>query len=97
MPQRDTIQIVTDTPHVPWELMRPSRRGKGEREMRGFETLTLAPIDRTLIEPGLLRPEEIAWLDSYHARVREELSPLVDEATRRWLEEATRPVAASTG
>jgi Xaa-Pro aminopeptidase len=78
-------------------LVEARRMDGAEREMRGFETLTLAPIDRTLIEPGLLRPEEIAWLDSYHARVREELSPLVDEATRRWLEEATRPVAASTG
>src|SRR5690606_14030487 len=39
-----------------------------EREMRGFETLTLAPIDRRLIEPSLLTAGEIAWLDSYHGR-----------------------------
>jgi Xaa-Pro aminopeptidase len=76
-------------------LLVEARRIEGaEREMRGFETLTLAPIDRALIEPGLMRAEEIAWLDSYHARVREELSPLADEPTRGWLEEATRPLEA---
>jgi Xaa-Pro aminopeptidase len=74
-------------------LVEARRIEGGAREMRGFETLTLVPIDRTLIEPGLMRPEEIAWLDGYHARVREELSPLMDEATRRWLEGATRPIA----
>ena len=41
-----------------------------EREMRGFETLTLAPFDRTLIDVPLLTPDEIAWIDAYHARVR---------------------------
>jgi Xaa-Pro aminopeptidase len=74
-------------------LVEARRVEGGAREMRGFETLTLVPIDRTLIEPGLMRPEEIAWLDGYHARVREELSPLVDGATRSWLEMATRPIA----
>jgi Xaa-Pro aminopeptidase len=64
----------------------------GEREMLGFETLTLAPIDRSLIEPALLDEDEIAWLDAYHARVREELSPLVDPDTANWLGAATRPI-----
>jgi Xaa-Pro aminopeptidase len=64
----------------------------GEREMLGFETLTLAPIDRTPIDPDLLDDAEIAWLDAYHARVRDELAPLVDPATARWLAEATRPI-----
>ena len=63
-----------------------------EREMRGFETLTLAPFDRTLIDVPLLTREEIAWIDAYHARVRETLSPLVDDKTRAWLEAATRPI-----
>ncbi len=67
-----------------------------ERAMMGFETLTLAPIDQTLIEPALLTPEEIDWLDAYHERVRETLSPVVDEATRAWLEEATKPIAHPT-
>ncbi|RVU21051.1 aminopeptidase P family protein [Methylobacterium oryzihabitans] len=64
----------------------------GERPMLGFATLTLAPFDRALIDPGLLGPAEAAWLDAYHARVREELSPLLDAATRDWLEGATAPL-----
>ena len=43
-----------------------------EREMLGFETITLAPIDLALVEPKLLDREEIAWLNAYHARVRRE-------------------------
>ena len=61
-----------------------------EREMLGFETLTLAPIDIRLIDPKLMDSDEIKWLDAYHARVRRVLSPLVDPATRRWLSAATR-------
>jgi Xaa-Pro aminopeptidase len=38
----------------------------------------------------MLTAEEIAWLDDYHRRVRETLSPLVDADTRAWLERATR-------
>lgn len=64
----------------------------GERPMLGFETITLAPIDRALIEPALMRGEEIAWLDAYHARVRETLAPLLDGVAADWLVEATRPL-----
>ena len=60
-----------------------------ERTMYGFETLTLAPIDTRPVEVSLLTAKEIAWLNAYHTRVREVLSPLVDEAERRWLEQAT--------
>jgi Xaa-Pro aminopeptidase len=63
-----------------------------ERPMLAFETLTLAPVDLDLIEPALLTSEETAWLDTYHARVRETLAPLVDETTVKWLEAATRPL-----
>jgi Xaa-Pro aminopeptidase len=66
--------------------------GTAEREMLGFETLTLAPIDRSLIEPSLLDEDEIAWLDAYHTRVRETLSPLIDAETARWLAAATQPI-----
>jgi len=59
-----------------------------EREMLGFETLTLAPIDQRLIEWKLLDEAEIKWLDAYHARVRKTIAPLVDAGTRRWLNEA---------
>ena len=62
----------------------------GDREMYGFETLTLAPLDRALIDPRLLDAGERAWLDAYHARVRKEIGPLVDPPVRRWLAEATR-------
>lgn len=64
----------------------------GEREMLGFETLTLAPYERKLIEPALLDRTERAWIDAYHAQVFEKLALIVDDATRLWLEGATRPL-----
>jgi Xaa-Pro aminopeptidase len=64
----------------------------GERPMMGFETITLAPIDRNLVEPALLTEGERAWLNDYHARVRAAVAPLLDEETRAWLERATQPV-----
>jgi Xaa-Pro aminopeptidase len=63
-----------------------------EKPFNAFETLTLAPIDRRLVEPAMLTQEEIAWLDAYHARVRDALSPLVDPATQVWLSTATAPL-----
>ncbi len=63
-------------------------------ELLGFETLTLAPIDRALIESALLTEEEIYWLDAYHARVREALSGQVDAETRSWLEHVTAPITS---
>ena len=65
----------------------------GDREMMGFATLTLAPFDLRLVEPGLMTRNEIAWLDAYHARVRATIGPLVDGETRGWLQRATRSVA----
>ncbi len=62
----------------------------GEREMYGFETITLAPFDLACIDEKLLTPAEIHWLDAYHARVRKTLSPRADPATRAWLRGATR-------
>jgi Xaa-Pro aminopeptidase len=66
----------------------------GEAVLYGFETLTLAPIDLRLVEPALLTAAERAWLDAYHARVREAILPKVDRDTAAWLTEATRPLAA---
>jgi Xaa-Pro aminopeptidase len=63
-----------------------------EKEVNAFETLTFAPIDRRLVDPGLMTPDEIGWLDAYHARVAEKLLPLVAAETRPWLEAATRPL-----
>jgi Xaa-Pro aminopeptidase len=63
-----------------------------ERPLLGFETLTLAPIDRNVVDLGLMTPAEIQWLDGYHARVRQTLMPLVDGAVALWLDAATRPL-----
>jgi Xaa-Pro aminopeptidase len=60
-----------------------------EKPMNAFETLTLAPIDRRLIEVKMLSEGELAWLNAYHARVRDEVRADLDEATKRWLDEAT--------
>ena len=64
----------------------------GERKMMEFETITLAPIDLDLVETSLLTEEEREWLNAYHARVREMLTPLVDTETRTWLQTATRAI-----
>jgi Xaa-Pro aminopeptidase len=63
-----------------------------EKPLNAFETLTLAPIDRALIDPRMLSDKERHWLDSYHARVHEVIGPLLDADTRKWLEKATRPL-----
>lgn len=63
-----------------------------ERQMLGFETLTLAPYDRRLIVTSLLTPAERAWVNSYHARVRDTLSPLLDTDTALWLAQATAEI-----
>jgi Xaa-Pro aminopeptidase len=60
--------------------------------MLAFETITLAPIDKRLIEPGLMSPAEVAWLDAYHARVREAHAPQLEGERLAWLLEATAPL-----
>nr|WP_277882944.1 aminopeptidase P family protein [Paracoccus salsus] len=62
------------------------------RRMMQFETLTLCPIDTSAIDRAALSRDEKAWLDAYHATVRDALSPLLDEATQRWLQDATAPI-----
>jgi Xaa-Pro aminopeptidase len=64
----------------------------GEKPLNTFETLTLAAIDRRLIDRRMLTAKERNWVDSYHAHVQEVLSPLLDPATRAWLDAATRPL-----
>ena len=63
-----------------------------EKPLNAFETLTLAPIDRRLIDAQMLNRKERAWVDSYHQRVHEVLGPLVDAPTRKWLAAVTRPL-----
>jgi Xaa-Pro aminopeptidase len=64
-----------------------------ERPINAFETLTLAPIDRRLIDLNMLSGEELSWLNDYHARVRHEVRSHLDEATRLWLDAATAPLS----
>jgi Xaa-Pro aminopeptidase len=63
-----------------------------EKPMNEFETLTLAPIDLRLIETSMMSEPELTWLNEYHARVRSEIRPHVDEATKVWLDAATAPL-----
>src|SRR5690606_10549780 len=78
----ENLQVVTPAEPIPG----------GERPMHGFETLTLAPIDRRLIEPALLTPDERAYVDGYHATVLDRIGPLVDGEVRSWLEQACAPL-----
>jgi Xaa-Pro aminopeptidase len=78
----ENLQVVTEAEPIPG----------GERPMLGFETLTLAPIDRHLIVAAMLTPEERTQLDAYHARVLEMIGPQVEPPVRAWLEEACAPL-----
>ena len=78
----ENLIIVTEPEEIPG----------GDKPMLGFETLTLAPIDRRLIDTHLLTREELQWLDAYHARVRSELTPLVEPHVRPWLDAACAPL-----
>ena len=73
-------------------VVEPRTFADGDRPMLGFATLTFAPIDRTLIEPGLLDAGERAWLDGYHAQVRDRIGPLVPGDVRAWLDGVTTPL-----
>jgi len=70
----------------------PAPVAGGARAMLGFETLTLAPIDRALIDPALLTADERAWLNAYHARVLAEIAPLVAPEVAAWLAGACAPI-----
>jgi Xaa-Pro aminopeptidase len=61
-------------------------------EFLDFETLTLCPIDTRCIDRALMRADEIAWLNAYHATVRERLSPRVSGDALTWLTERTQPI-----
>lgn len=63
-----------------------------EREMYGFETLTFAPIDRTLIDTILLTPVEREWVNGYHAAVLAAIGPNLDGEAAKWLDDATMPL-----
>ena len=78
----ETLQVVTPAAEI----------NGGERPMLGFETLTLAPIDRRLVVAGMLTDEERAQLDAYHARVLASLASLLPADVAAWLETVCAPI-----
>ncbi|MFA4949257.1 aminopeptidase P family protein [Brevundimonas sp.] len=84
----ETLQVVTEPQPIPG----------GERPMHGFEQLTLAPLDRRLIDVALLTAEERAYIDAYHAEVLAKVGPLLadgvqkDEAALAWLKGQCEPL-----
>jgi len=78
----ENLLLACDAPALPGQA----------KPFLAFETLTLAPYDRALLDASLLSPAERAWVDAYHARVLAEVGPLCDAATRRWLEGACAPL-----
>lgn len=65
---------------------------ESDRPFFTFDTITIVPFDRALIERTLLSDQECFWLNAYHARIWKELKEAVEGETRNWLEEATRPL-----
>ena len=58
-----------------------------------MEPLTWCPIDKTAIDDTILTPQELDWINSYHAQVYETLAPHLNENEQAWLMEATSPIA----
>ena len=75
------------------ELVVGTEVSGAEKPLNAFETLTLAPIDRRLIDLNMLSADELSWLNDYHERVRHEVRPHLDEATKLWLDNATAPLS----
>jgi len=78
----ENLQFVTE-PQVP---------DGGERPMMGFETLTLAPLDRRLVAAEMLTAEERAQFDAYQARVLREIGPQTPADVAAWLQDACAPL-----
>ena len=68
-----------------------------EKEMLGFETLTFAPIDRRLIDVQMLEPEELVWLNCYHAHVLAKIGPELQGEELEWLRAACAPIEDNGG
>jgi len=73
-------------------LVEPREIAGAEREMYGFETLTLAPIDRALIDTSMLDAAERGWVDRYHATVLARLGPLMSMDEHHWLSDVCAPL-----
>jgi Xaa-Pro aminopeptidase len=82
----ENLQVVTPAEPVPG----------GNRSMLGFETLTMAPMHRALVDVSLLDKDELVWLDAYHADVRKKVLPLLDGEAAAWLAKACEPILGAT-
>jgi len=78
----ETLQVVTEPTPIPG----------GERPMHGFEQLTLAPLDRKLIDVDRLTPDERADVDAYHAEVLAKVGPLLEGEVLAWLTAQAAPL-----
>ncbi|HCG7136857.1 TPA: aminopeptidase P family protein [Vibrio parahaemolyticus] len=67
----------------------------GDFPVLSFESLTRCPIDKRNINVDMLTRPELAWLNDYHQKVWEQISPLVEGEVKEWLREATLPLAHS--
>ncbi|TOB22298.1 X-Pro aminopeptidase [Vibrio parahaemolyticus] len=79
----ENLELVVETPT------------NGDFPVLSFESLTRCPIDKRNINVDMLTRPELAWLNDYHQKVWEQISPLVDGKVKEWLREATLPLAHS--
>ncbi len=77
----ENLQVVTG----------PETVQGGDRAMYAFETLTMAPIHRGMVDASIMTREDIAWLDAYHDTVRAKVLPRLDGDAARWLVKACEP------
>ena len=79
----ENLIVVTPAPEID---------GQDARTMLSFETLTWVPFDRRMILKSALSPDEIAWIDAYHAEVAQRIGPRLEGAAAQWLAAATAPL-----
>lgn len=77
-------------------ILARSAQKTGFGQFLSFETLTLCPIDLRCIDVTMMRPDEIAWLDAYHAEVRRRLAPWLEGDGLAWMLARTEAVARQT-
>ena len=68
------------------------KNGKTTNDFYSFETISFCPIDLNLIDKNLLSARELGWLNSYHKKVKELLSPYLNKDEKEWLTKATRQI-----
>ncbi|EGQ8132741.1 aminopeptidase P family protein [Vibrio parahaemolyticus] len=79
----ENLELIVETPT------------NGDFPVLSFESLTRCPIDKRNINVDMLTRPELAWLNDYHQKVWEQISPLVEGEVKEWLREATLPLAHS--